>query len=120
MNELYKNELKPKKVLLPLAQILMPFAPHLAEEIWEKLGGQGMVSLAQWPRYNPELVVDDLLTMAVQVNGKMRGTIQVQAETPENQALQSAMILSTVQAALGDKPIKKVIYKAGKILNLIN
>jgi len=119
VNELYKFEIRPRSVLLPLSQLLMPFAPHLAEEVWEKLGGLGLCSLAAWPEFDPALVSDDTITMGVQVNGKMRGTIELPLNATEEAAVGAASALASVIAALGGKTPSKVIYKAGKILNLI-
>lgn len=119
VNELYRLNVKPKSVLKTLAQLMMPFAPHLAEEIWEKLGGEGFVSISTWPQFNPALCVDDVISMGVQVNGKMRGTVELAPDASEAVAVEAAKQLSTVQNALGGKPIDKIIYKAGKILNLI-
>jgi len=119
VNELYRANIRPKSVLLPLAQLLMPFAPHLAETIWSKLGGQGLVSTAPWPSYDSQLVKDDTLTMAVQVNGKKRGTIDVTESTPQEEAVKMAMALEPVKNALAGLNIKQVIYKAGKILSII-
>jgi leucyl-tRNA synthetase len=119
VNELYRANVKPKSVLKPLAQLLMPFAPYLAEELWEKMGGEGFVSLAPWPKYDNKLVADDTVTMGVQVNGKMRGTIEIPVDASEEVAMAAAKLVANVAAALGDKQPDKVIYKAGKILNLI-
>lgn len=119
VNELYRQNVRPQKVLQPLTQLLMPFAPHLAEELWGKMGGKGFVSLAAWPSYNEELCTDDKVTLGVQVNGKMRGTIEIDLSTSEQVAVQEALKVSTVQSALGGQAPTKVIYKAGKILNLI-
>lgn len=119
VNELYRMNVKPKSVLKPLAQMLMPFAPHLAEELWEKMGGEGFVSLAPWPKYDTKLIADDMVTIGVQVNGKMRGTIEIPAEASEEVAMGAAKSVITVSAALGDKNPDKIIYKPGKILNLI-
>lgn len=119
VNELYKQSCKSKKVLLPLAQLLAPFAPHMAEELWMKLGGSGFVALATWPQFNPNLVVDDEVTMGVQVNGKMKGTIQIAVDADEATAVALALEIANVSAALAGQAPGKVIYKAGKILNLI-
>ncbi len=119
VNELYKTDARPKSILLTLSQLLQPFAPHLAEEMWSKLGGEGLVSLSKWPSYDPQLVVDNTITMGVQVNGKMRGTIEVAPDASEDIALKLAKDVSGVQNALAGLPLKKVIYKPGKILNLI-
>lgn len=119
VNELYKHDCRSKKALLPLAQLLQPFAPHTAEEIWHKLGGEGLVVTAAWPQFNPELCTDDVITLGVQVNGKMRGTIQVAAAAAEADAVEAALKVATVSSALAGKSPTKIIYKAGKILNLI-
>lgn len=119
VNDLYKSEARPKSTLKTLSQLLMPFAPHLAEELWQRLGGEGLVSLAPWPKFDPELVVDDVVTMAVQVNGKMRGTIEIPVDASEEQAMKLALGVSTVENALNGLKVNKVIYKATKILNII-
>lgn len=119
VNDLYKHNLKPKFILKSLSQLLMPFAPHLAEEIWSKLGGVGLVSLSTWPEYIEELTVDDVVTMGVQVSGKMRGTIEVTEQTSEDEAMDMAKKLTAVSNAIEGKKIFKVIYKPGKILNII-
>jgi leucyl-tRNA synthetase len=119
VNELYKSNSRPWIVLKTLSQLLMPFAPHMAEEIWEKLGGSGYVSLATWPSYDPALVVDSDFEMGVQVNGKHRGSIKVTMDTNENDALNLAKQINSVANAIGSMAIAKVIYKPGKILNII-
>lgn len=119
VNELYKHDCKSRKVLLPLAQLLQPFAPHTAEQIWQALGGEGLVVTASWPTYKPELCVDDVITLGVQVNGKMRGTIEIAIAASEAEAVKAAMEVATVISAMAGKTPAKIIYKAGKILNLI-
>ncbi len=119
VNDLYKHHCHSKRALMPLAQLLAPFAPHLCEELWEKIGGQGFVSLAPWPSYRIELCQDDVITLGVQVNGKMRGTIDIAPQASEPEALEAALKVQSVQNALNGQAPKKVIYKAGKILNLI-
>lgn len=119
VNELYKFECKSKKVLLPLAQLLQPFAPHTAEELWHKLGGDGLVVTAPWPQFKPEFCIDDVVTLGVQVNGKMRGTIEIALAASESEAVGEALKISTISSAIGNKTPTKIIYKAGKILNII-
>ncbi|MNJ93324.1 Leucine--tRNA ligase [compost metagenome] len=119
VNELYRMDCRSEKALKPLIQILAPFAPHMAEELWEKMGAEGLCSLAPWPNYDSTLVADDTVTIGVQVNGKMRGTIEIGVTASEEEALTAAKQVAGVASALGDKTPDKVIYKAGKILNLI-
>ncbi len=119
VNEIYKQETRPKSLLLPLSQLLMPFAPHLAEEIWQLLGGQGLVSLASWPAHDEALCKDDKITLGVQVNGKMRGTIEISPTEPQDSAVTLALQVAAVVNAMTGKAPDKIIYKEGKILNLI-
>jgi leucyl-tRNA synthetase len=119
VNELYRAEIKPKSVLLTLSQLLMPFAPHLSEEIWTKLGGKDFVSQAPWPTFDPALTKDDVVTIGVQVNGKMRGTINTTEATSQEEALKLANSIDAVAKALTGVQVKQVIYKAGRILNII-
>lgn len=119
VNDLYKANCRSTEALKPLVQILAPFAPHMAEELWEKMGGEGLCSLAPWPKYDNTLVADDVITMGVQVNGKMRGTIELSPTASEAEAVAVAQGLATVSSLLNGKTPDKVIYKAGRILNLI-
>lgn len=119
VNDLYKLECRSELALKPLIQILAPFAPHLAEELWEKMAGEGLCSLAPWPKYDRNLCADDRVTIGVQVNGKMRGTIEIAVAASEQEALSAAKEVPGVTSVLSDKNPDKVIYKAGKILNLI-
>lgn len=119
VNDFYKTEEHPKEALKTLTQLLMPFAPHLAEELWNILGEKELVALVPWPQYDPSLVVDDTISMGVQVNGKTRGSIEIPADATEEVAVGIALKLSTVQNALNGLKVQKTIYKVGKILNLI-
>ncbi len=124
VNDLYKaypdqNHPAPKSTLLPLLQILAPIAPHISEELWHKLGQTGFASLAPWPKFDLDLCKDNQIIMAVQVNGKTRGTIEVSALTSEEDAVRMAKEIKTVSAQLEGQKIIKTIYKAGKILNII-
>ena len=119
VNDLYKHNCHSKKALVPLVQLLQPFAPHLAEELWAKMSQPGLVVTASWPPFKPELCVDDVITLGVQVNGKMRGTIELATAASEAEAMAAALKVAAVQSALGGKAPNKVIYKAGKILNII-
>ncbi len=119
VNELYKADCKSKKALKPLCQLLQPFAPHLAEELWQSMSANNLIVTAEWPKYDPALCVDDTVTMGVQVNGKMRGTIELKNDADEKTAVEEALKLSAVSVAMNGQAPAKVIYKAGKILNII-
>ncbi len=119
VNELYKSDLRSLEAVKTLSQLLMPFAPHFAEELWLRLGGEGYVSLSDWPSYNPELVVDEKVVLGVQVNGKMRGKIEIAPDAEEEIALHLAKQVTAVQNAMDGKNLFKTIYKPGRILNLL-
>ncbi|MBL7689355.1 MAG: leucine--tRNA ligase [Bdellovibrionaceae bacterium] len=119
LNEVYKAGSHSKLVLMPLVQMVAPFAPHVAEELWEKMGGEGFVALAPWPKFDSALTVDSVVSIGVQVNGKSRGVIEIDKDASEEAAVAAALSVPSVQNAMGGKPADKVIYKAGRILNLI-
>jgi len=119
VNDIYKLNIKPKAVLKTLSQILMPFAPHLSEEFWQALGGEGLVATANWPNYDSSLVVDNTATIGVQVSGKMRGKLELATDCSEEDAVSKAKEIASVQNALDGKNIVKIIYRPGKILNII-
>lgn len=119
LNEVYKTGSRSKLALVPMLQLVAPFAPHMAEELWLKLGQSGFVSNADWPKFDSSLTVDSVVSIGVQVNGKVRGVIELEKDAAEADALAKALEISGVQNAVGGKPIDKVIYKAGRILNLI-
>lgn len=123
LNEIYRTGSRSKLVLKPTLQMVAPFAPHMAEELWEKLGlgnkPGDFISNADWPKFDSALTVDSVVSIGVQVNGKVRGVIELEKDAAEADALAKALEISGVQNAVGGKPIDKVIYKAGRILNLI-
>ena len=119
VNEIYALNVKPRALLKTLSQLLAPLAPHMAEELWSRLGGEGFVSLAAWPVFDPALAASDVVTMGVQVNGKSRGTIEISLNAAEDEAVGLAREQNSVKNAIDGKRIAKVIYKPGKILNLI-
>ena len=119
LNEIYKQKLRDEELAKTFSQLLHAFAPHLAEEIWEHLGGKGFISLAKWPEYLKEKVKTNTVCIGVQVNGKTRGSLELALDESQKQAVQKALQIKAVQKALQDRPIKKCIYKQGKILSLI-
>jgi leucyl-tRNA synthetase len=101
-------------------QILAPFSPHLAEEIWrEKLGNKESVFKSAWPVHDKELIKDDIVNLVVQVNGKLRATISVPAEISQDEAMNSARENENVKKYLEGAEIVKIIFVAGKLLNIV-
>jgi len=102
-----------------LIRLIYPMAPHIAEEIWEFLGNETLLAESDWPVANPDLIADNSVTIAVQVNGKLKGTIELPTGAPEGLAKERAIEIAAVKAAIGDKPVKKIIFVPGKILNVV-
>jgi leucyl-tRNA synthetase len=102
-----------------LVQLFAPMMPHLAEECWQVLGQKGLVSEAEWPQIERDLLVEDSVTLVVQVNGKKRGDVTVPrgAQNPEIEA--AVLALDAVKQALGGKPVKKVIVVPMRIVNVV-
>jgi leucyl-tRNA synthetase len=102
-----------------LVLCLAPFAPHLAEELWQVVGHEACAAENAWPAFDPVFCVDEVVEIAVQVNGKVRGRIELSREADEKSALEAAQGDPNVQKFLEGKTLKKVIYVPAKILNLI-
>jgi len=100
-------------------QALAPYAPFAAEECWQKLGGKGSVHESLWPVYDPALELEELVVIAVQVNGKLRGTLQVAHEATEEQIRQEAESLDSVARFLRQGQVVKVIYVPGRTMNFV-
>ena len=119
-NAATKWERRPKVVLESFTLLLSPYAPHLSEELWERLGNQGSNAYETWPTANKSYLIEDTVTLAVQVNGKMRGKIELGLDSPESDALSVAMQQKNISKFVPDeKAIKKVIYVPGKVLNIV-
>jgi leucyl-tRNA synthetase len=102
----------------PLVQLLSPFAPHAAEEMWERLGNRGSIFDAGWPAFDADLAAEELITMAVQVNGKTRGTIAVSPDIAQDGALSAALADPAIARFVTGQPAK-VIFVRGRLLNLV-
>ena len=119
MNHLAKAESLSVESAKAFVRLLAPLAPHLAEEAWHKLGGEGSVSLAGWPTYDESLLKTDEVQIGLLVNGKPRGEATVSKSAREDEVLALARQDEKVAAHLEGKTIVKVIYVPGKILNVV-
>ncbi|HBC06412.1 MAG TPA: leucine--tRNA ligase, partial [Rhodospirillaceae bacterium] len=103
-----------------LSLLIAPMTPHLAEALWLKLGrGETLVADTPWPEADPAYLVDDLVTVAVQVNGKLRGTVELPKDCPQDTAKDAALALDKVQSVLEGKPPRKVIVVPNRIVNVV-
>jgi leucyl-tRNA synthetase len=124
VNELYAAEDKPLpagvlvSVQRDLVLLLAPFAPYLAQELWEMLGETGDLLKAPWPKYDPELAKEEAIEIPVQVNGKLRSKIVVAPGTPEAEVIEKALADEKVQKFIAGKQIVKKIY-TGKLVNIV-
>ncbi len=117
INEIYAKGNITKGELSVFARLLCPIAPHLAEEMWANIGGKGFASLAEWPKYDPNKLVDSTIELPIQLSGKMRGKIIVPVDCDEATAVEMAK--KEVADKIEGMTIVKVIYIKNKILNLI-
>ena len=99
--------------------ILCPFAPHLCEELWESVGGEGFASLAKWPEYDDAKTVDDTVEIAVQICGKVKSVITISKSAEKDDVLAAAKADEKIASAIEGKNIIKEIYVPGKILNIV-
>jgi leucyl-tRNA synthetase len=118
VNEVTAQEARPRKLLDPFVLVLAPYAPHLAEELWEKLGHNQSLAYESWPKFDEALLREDTVTVILQVNGKLRDRIEVAADTPQAELEKLALANDHVKEFLAGKQIKKVIVVPGKLVNI--
>jgi leucyl-tRNA synthetase len=119
MNALRRGERTPTRAECePLVQLVAPFAPHIAEELWEKLGHTGSVFDARWPSFDASLAADEKFDLVVQVNGKTRGKLSVARDIDQASAVASAMREESISKFVTGDP-KKIIFVPGRLLNIV-
>jgi leucyl-tRNA synthetase len=100
-------------------RLLAPFAPHLAEELWQRLGHDASLAHEDWPAYDESMLSESDVELPVQVNGKVRGRIRVPADAAEDEVLAAAMGEENVARAVGDKEVVKTVVVPGRLVNLV-
>jgi len=124
VNDLYKFKIDGfsqdawQDALVALVQMIEPFAPHMADELWQQLGCEGLVQDARWPVWDESLTVEDVITIAVQVNGKLRGEISVGKDTDPEEIKAKALAHENVARFVTGEP-KKVIYVPGRLVSVV-
>ncbi|WP_017726508.1 leucine--tRNA ligase [Halalkalibacterium ligniniphilum] len=119
INEAYKQERLPRDLMEGFVKLLAPIAPHLAEELWEKLGHAGTLTYEAWPTYDESFLVENEVEIVVQMNGKVRTKLVVPADATREQMEETAMSDVKVQEALAGKTVRKVIAVPGKLVNIV-
>jgi leucyl-tRNA synthetase len=118
-NEMEKEPAITKKDFEIFITILSPFAPHIAEEIWSNLGNKSLIAETKWPSFDKKKIVQEKVTIMVQVNGKIRAQFEAERDISESVAKNKAISLPEVQKWLAKGEIKKVIFVSGKIINFV-
>jgi leucyl-tRNA synthetase len=119
VNEAYKTEVLPHEALAAFVQMLSPIAPHIAEELWEKLGYSGGITYAVWPVYDEAMTVDNEVEIVVQVNGKIVERIMIENGLDEAAMQETAFKLDKVKDATAGKTVRKIIAVKGKLVNIV-
>ena len=119
VNEVTAQDARPRKLLEPFVLVLAPYAPHLAEELWEKLGHKQSLAYEPWPKHDNELLKEETVTIVLQVNGKLRDRVDAAADASQAELENLALANDRVKQSLAGKQIKKVIVVPGKLVNIV-
>ena len=119
VNEAYKQERLPRQAMENFVQLLSPFAPHIAEELWQRLGHDDTITYVPWPAYDERWTVDEEVEIVLQVGGKIADRVRVSADAGEEELERLALENAKVQERIGDREVRKVIVVAGKLVNVV-
>jgi len=108
-----------QRILESMMQLLAPMAPHISEELWQQTGHSGSIHTSEWPQYVEEMTKDEIFTLVVQVNGKVRERVEVPASISEDEIRVLALGNARVASFIGDATVQKVIYVPGKLVNVV-
>jgi leucyl-tRNA synthetase len=108
-----------REAVRALVACLGPLAPHVAEEMWSALGEKDLLARTAWPGWDPELARDETVQFVVQVNGRVRGRVELSADAGEEEVLAAALADAAVRQHVGDKPVKKVVFVPRRLLSLV-
>jgi leucyl-tRNA synthetase len=119
-NELVALERVPREVAEAFVRMLAPIAPHVAEELWERLGGPYSVHNQPWPEWDEEEAAEETVTLVVQVDGRVRDRLELAAGSGEEAARRLALASLAVQRALAGRLPARVVYVPGRLLNVVS
>lgn len=119
INAVYKQEVFPREYAVGFLKLLNPIAPHISEELNALMGNEAILATSDWPKYDAAKLIVNTIEMAVQVNGKLRGTIKVNKDEDDEVVKQAAFELDNVKSNTEGKEIKKVIVVKNRIVNIV-
>jgi len=120
VNEIYQNlDGNTEEAFRTVVLLLSPFAPHLCEEMWQRLGGKESIFKTAWPKYDPALLLEERVTIVIQVNGKVRSKVEAPADISEEKLKTLVLTDAKLKPWLQDKPLKNFILVPGKLVNLV-
>ena len=108
-----------REIFLKLIIMLSPFVPHFSEEIWQRSGNKSSIFKTEWPKYDAECLIDELVTIIIQVNGKVRSKIEVPTEISEDKLKELALADEKLKPWMQNKPIKNLIVVPKKLVNIV-
>jgi leucyl-tRNA synthetase len=118
-NHLTRLDMRPRSVLESFVLVLSPFAPHLAEELWHTLGGQGTLAYQPWPKYDPSVTKSDEIEVPLQVNGKVRSKLTVPADVTDEALRKAALADPRLLESIAGRTVRKVIVVPRKLVNVV-
>jgi leucyl-tRNA synthetase len=119
VNEATTATTLPREIAASFLRLLSPYAPHLCEELWQRLGESELIADADWPIADPALLIDDTITIVVQINGKKRDELAVAKDTPTDELERLALASDRARRFMDGKPAKKVIVVPGRLVNIV-
>jgi leucyl-tRNA synthetase len=119
VNETTSLDRMPRTLWEPFLLLLSPYAPHLAEELWEKAGKPASIARQAWPAWNEDLAKEDLLEIVFQVNGKVRARVELPAGLPEDELKEKALANERVRQFTEGKTVRKVIVVPNRLVNIV-
>jgi leucyl-tRNA synthetase len=119
VNAALRAQTVPKVIIKDFLRLLAPFAPHIAEELWEKLGENELIACSDWPKYDAALILDETISVPIQLNGKVRAIIETEAGLAEAELEKTALENEVVKKLIEGKAIVRVFVVPGQIVNIV-
>ncbi|MDP5273037.1 leucine--tRNA ligase [Chengkuizengella axinellae] len=119
VNDAYKADQLPKDAMSHFVQLLAPIAPHISEELWQRLGNENTITYTSWPTFDEKWIVDDVVEIVVQIKGKIIDRINVPKNLDKEELEKTVLELEKVKTAIAGKTIRKVIAVPGKLVNIV-